>query len=169
MPHLDAAYNLARWLLRNDRDAEDVAQEACLRAFKFFEGFRGDDTKAKIWLLTIVRNACYRWLQNRRVEAGHTSFDDELHSAEQNECSASAPLDPEAALLLAAERERVQECLLELPLDYRAVVILREMEDLSYREIATVMELPIGTVMSRLARGRALLQQILIRRLRIEG
>jgi RNA polymerase sigma factor (sigma-70 family) len=144
LPHLDAAYNLARWLTRNDADAADVAQEAFLRALKFFGGFRGGDTRA--WLLTIVRNASYTWLRRNRVKELATPFDEETHTVESD--------DPETILLEGADREVLREALEALPAEFREVVVLRELEGLSYKKIAGIADVPVGTVMSRLARAR---------------
>lgn len=152
-PHLNAAYNLARWLTRNDQDAEDVVQDACLKAFAGWHGFRGSDCRA--WLLTIVRNTCYTWLQrNRRYERA-LSLDEELP-----EISSDA-FNPEAILLQNVEIETLRRAIEELPVEFREVVVLRELEDLSYKEIAEIADIPIGTVMSRLARARKRLQQSL--------
>lgn len=148
LPHLDAAYNLARWLTRNDADAEDVAQEACLRAFKYFGGFHGGDSRA--WLLTIVRNTCYTWLQQNRAHELTTVFDEETHSVEGD--------NPETMLLERADSKSLKQALEGLPIEFREVVILRELEGLSYKEIAGIADVPIGTVMSRLARARKRLQ-----------
>jgi RNA polymerase sigma factor (sigma-70 family) len=144
LPHLDAAYNLARWLTRNDADAADVAQEAFLRALKFFGGFRGGDTRA--WLLTIVRNASYTWLRRNRVNELATPFDEETHTVESD--------DPETILLEGGDREMLREALEALPAEFREVVVLRELEGLSYKKIAGIADVPVGTVMSRLARAR---------------
>jgi len=158
LPHLDAAYNLARWLTATDQDAEDVLQEACLRAIKFFPGYKGGSVRA--WLLTIVRRTCYTWLaKNRGHDATTTSFDEELHS---NPC---ADGDPQTLLLRQADRQLVRQALEELPVELREMIVLRELEGLSYREAAAVAEVPIGTVMSRLARGRQQLEQLLSERL----
>ena len=153
LPHLDAAYNLARWLTRNDHDAQDVVQESYLRALKFFGGFRGGDGRA--WLLKIVRHTCYDWLRRNRRYEPLTEFDEEPRSVE------SAAPDPEALLLRAAESRSLRQALEELPVEFREVVILRELEELSYKEIADIANLPLGTVMSRLARARQRLQQAL--------
>jgi RNA polymerase sigma-70 factor (ECF subfamily) len=150
LPHLNAAYNLARWLTRNDADAEDVVQEACLRAFKFFGGFHGVDGRS--WLLAIVRNTCYTWMQRNRSPELRASPDDEQPEIE------STDLNPEALLLQKADTLTVRRALEELPLEFREVLVLRELEDMSYREIAGITDLPLGTVMSRLARGRKRLQ-----------
>jgi RNA polymerase sigma-70 factor (ECF subfamily) len=156
LPHLDAAYNLARWLTRRDQDAEDVVQEAYLRAFQFFGSFRGGD--GRTWLLTIVRNTFYTWLQKNRLPDQATSFDEETHSA------FAADNNPAALLLRREDAEILRDALGELPAEFREVVVLRELEELSYKEIAHVTGIPIGTVMSRLARGRERLQQLLIER-----
>jgi len=154
LPHLDAAYNLARWLTRNDHDAQDVVQEAYLRALKFFSGFRGGDGRA--WLLTIVRHTSYDWLrQNRRYEP-LTDLDEDPRDVE------SDALDPEALLLRAADNQLLRQAIEELPVEFREAVILRELEGLSYKEIADIAGLPLGTVMSRLARARRRLKQYLV-------
>jgi RNA polymerase sigma-70 factor (ECF subfamily) len=158
LPHLDAAYNLARWLTRNDADAEDVVQDAVLRAFRFFDGFRGDSAKA--WLLTIVRRTAYGWLQRNR--AGGVEMPGE-EAAPWRDAVASATCpeteDPELRLLDAEARRAVNDLIAALPPSFREVVVLRDIEGLSYREIAVVTEVPIGTVMSRLARARRQLQR----------
>jgi RNA polymerase sigma-70 factor (ECF subfamily) len=152
LPHLDAAYNLARWLTRNNQDAEDAVQEAYLRAFRFFDGFRGGDGRA--WLLAVVRNTCFTWLRERgRKET--IEFDERVHAAEGTEPT------PEITLLRKATRGAVQECMEGLPLEYREVFVLRELEDMSYKEISDVAGVPIGTVMSRLSRARKRLQSCL--------
>jgi RNA polymerase sigma-70 factor, ECF subfamily len=151
LPHLDAAYNLARWLTRNDTDAEDVVQEAYLRAFKFFEGFHGDNSRA--WLLKVVRNACYTWRQQNRVRELATEFDEQVHSGESE--------NPEIILLENINTQVLKRALEALPPEFREAVILRELEGLSYKEIAGITEVPVGTVMSRLARARKRLQQCL--------
>lgn len=153
LPHLNAAYNLAHWLTRNDQDAEDMVQEAYLRAFKFFDGFHGTNSRA--WLLTIVRNTCYTWLQQKQAPELTTSFDEELHSSE------SEAFNPEDLLLHSANAQLLREVLEELPVEFREVIILRELEGLSYKEIATITDVPLGTVMSRLARARKRLQHCL--------
>ena len=153
LPHLDAAYNLAHWLTRNDTDAEDVVQESYLRAFKFFGGFHGEDGRS--WLLAIVRNTCYTWMQRNRSPELSFPVDDELHEIE------STDLNPEALLVQRADTLMVRRALEELPVEFREVLVLRELEEMSYREIASITDLPLGTVMSRLARGRKRLQQAL--------
>lgn len=152
LPHLDAAYNLARWLTRNNQDAEDVVQEAYLRAFRFFDGFRGGDGRA--WLLAVVRNTCLTWLRARgRKEA--VEFDERVHGGESTEPT------PEIRLLRKATLGSVQECMEALPLEYREAFVLRELEEMSYQEISDVAGVPIGTVMSRLSRARKRLQTCL--------
>jgi RNA polymerase sigma factor (sigma-70 family) len=146
MPHMDAAYNLARWLTRNDADAQDMVQEAYLRALRFFGGFRGTDAKA--WLLTIVRNTCYTWLRRHRSPELSCDFDEIVLARE-----AEGP-DPETEQLMKAQARLVNEAIEKLPIEFREVVVLRELEELSYKEIAVVLRVPIGTVMSRLARAR---------------
>jgi RNA polymerase sigma-70 factor, ECF subfamily len=160
MPHLDAAYNLARWLTRSEHDAQDVVQDAFLRAFKFFDGFRGANSRS--WLLSIVRNASYNWLQKNRKSELTSVFDEELHEAE------AVVSDPLAPLLRDAEQQLVRQAIEELPVEFREVTILRELEGMSYKEIAEINEIPIGTVMSRLARARKQLQTQLTEKLRQE-
>lgn len=161
LPHLDAAYSLATWLVRDDAQAEEAVQESCLRAFRYFDGLRGDD--ARPWLLGIVRNTCYSLLQRARKDGLATSFDEEGCGEEAIAAGAvvSFPVNPEAAAIREADCERVRECLRALPLEFREAVVLREIHGFSYREIAAACEVPIGTVMSRIARGRRLLQQAL--------
>jgi len=151
LPHLDAAYNLARWLAGNDHDAQDVAQEASLRAFRFFGSFRGDNARA--WLLAIVRNTFFTWVRKNRPGVKTVEIDDEALDIEDD----SANL--EAVNPLFADAEAVRRAIADLPVEFREIVILREMEGFSYKEIAELAEVPIGTVMSRLARARKLLQK----------
>jgi RNA polymerase sigma factor (sigma-70 family) len=158
--HLDAAYNLARWLMHDETEAEDMVQEAYVRVASHFASFRGGDGRA--WLLTIVRNSCYDRLRQKRASDRNTDFEEELHSAGRQ-----AP-NPETALLLAERSELVKKCLAELPAEYREVLILRELEQLSYREIAEIAGIPLGTVMSRISRARQQLQRTLFD-LRNEG
>lgn len=153
MPHMDAAYNLARWLTRNDADAQDMVQEAYLRALRFFSGFRGTDARA--WLLTIVRNTCYTWLRRNRSPELSCDFDEIVLARE------SEGPDPETEQLQKAQAQMVNEAIEKLPIEFREVVVLRELEELSYKEIAVVLEVPIGTVMSRLARARKRLMLLL--------
>lgn len=161
LPHLDAAYSLAAWLLRDDAQAEDAVQEAYLRAFRFFDSLRGDE--ARPWLLGIVRNTCYSFLQLARREAGKASFEEGgcSEDAVANGAVVSFPVSPEAAAIRAADRTQVHVCLRALPAEFREAVVLREIHGCSYREIAAICAVPIGTVMSRLSRGRRLLQQSL--------
>ena len=156
LPHMNAAYNLARWLTRSDQDAEDVVQEAYLRAVRFFGGFRGGNSKA--WFLTIVRNAAYSWLQRSQAQGPITPFDAQIHDVEDKSPG------PEVELLQSATRQDLREALERLPVEFREALVLRELEGLSYKEIAEVSGLPIGTVMSRLARARQNLRQHLIER-----
>jgi RNA polymerase sigma-70 factor (ECF subfamily) len=148
LPHLDAAFNLARWLLRSGADAEDAAQEAMLRSYRFFHGFHGGDARA--WLLQIVRNTCYTWLEKNRTVKDMTEFDEELHGT-------PGPT-PEALAIAGNNRERLTHALESLPPRYREVIVLRELEGCSYKEIATITSIPIGTVMSTLSRARRQLQ-----------
>ena len=144
LPHLDAAFNLARWLLRRREDAEDVAQEAMLRAWRFFLGFHGGDARA--WLLQIVRNTCYTWLEKNRPMELSVQFNEELHL---DGCAT-----PETIAIAGDERECLTRALETLPPRFREVIILRELEGYSYKEIATIASIPIGTVMSSLSRAR---------------
>lgn len=166
LPHMDAAYSLARWLTRNESQAEEAVQEAYLRAFRFFSALRGED--ARPWLLGIVRNVCYTVLEQERKSAAPDEFDEERHGEEAVAAGAvlNFPTNPETALIASADRALVQQCLRALPEEYREVLILREIHDCSYKEIAAVAAIPIGTVMSRLARGRRLMQEALSNRLR---
>jgi RNA polymerase sigma-70 factor, ECF subfamily len=152
LPHLDAAYNLARWLLRSRSDAEDVAQEAMLRAYRFFRGHQGGDPRA--WLLQIVRNSCYTWLEKNRPLELAAEFDEEAHF--------STLPSPEALAVAGEEKERLGRALESLPARAREVLILRELEGCSYKEIAAITSIPIGTVMSTLARARERLQRALV-------
>ena len=154
LPHLDAAYSLARWLTRNDEDAQDVTQESFLRAFRFFDGYQGGNMRA--WLLTIVRNTCYTWLRRNRPPESAVEFDEEIHSEES-----SGSADPEIQVLANADKETVCRALEELPEIFREVLVLREIEGMSYKEIADVASVSLGTVMSRLARARTRLRQTL--------
>jgi len=153
LPHVDAAYNLARWLTRNEQDAQDMVQEAYLRAFKFFHAFQGVDGRA--WLLTIVRNTCYTWLHQNRAHEITTMFDEEIHSVDSDSSN------PAALVLQSADHQLLREALNELPVEFREVVVLRDLEGFSYKEIAGIANIPTGTVMSRLARARERLKKIL--------
>jgi RNA polymerase sigma-70 factor (ECF subfamily) len=144
LPHLDAASNLARWLLRRRPDAEDVAQEALLRAYRFFHGFHGGGARA--WLLQIVRNTCYSWLEKNRPMDLSMEFDEELHL--------QASATPETLAMAGDDRERLILALETLPPRFREVLVLRELEGCSYKEIAAITSIPLGTVMSSLSRAR---------------
>jgi RNA polymerase sigma factor (sigma-70 family) len=146
LPHLDAAFNYARWLTKNDADAEDVVQDAYLRALRFFSSLRGEDARA--WLLTIVRNTWYGRFPRHAGGVGMTVADE----AEDNRPDAG--LDPEAQMIQQQTVDQVRRALETLPTDFREVLVLRELEGLSYKEIAAIIGIPLGTVMSRLARAR---------------
>lgn len=152
-PHLAAAYNLARWLSHNDQDAEDIVQEATLRAFKFFGSFKGGD--GHVWFLTIIRNTFYSQLSQKNKQEFNTIFDEELFGNSSDQQA----LNPEVLYIRNADSRQLKEALMELPPEYREVIILREIEELPYKEIADILGIPIGTVMSRLARARKRLQQ----------
>jgi RNA polymerase sigma-70 factor (ECF subfamily) len=156
LPHLDAAYTLARYLTRNAHDAEDVVQDACLRALKYFAGFRGEEgTSARAWLLAIVRHTAYTRRRRHRAEALATEFDEMQHS------DAVADDHPEGELLRSAAKETLARALDRLAPEFREVIVLRELEGLSYKEISDVAGVPVGTVMSRLSRARTRLQRAL--------
>jgi RNA polymerase sigma-70 factor (ECF subfamily) len=154
LPHLDAAYNLARWLMRNDKDAQDVTQEACLRAFRIFDGYQGGNMRT--WFLTIVRNTCYTWLHKYPRADSTELFNEEIHGPEFPGNS-----DPEIHVLVNADRETLNRALEELPDLFREALVLRELEGMSYKEIADITSSSMGTVMSRLARARTQLRQAL--------
>ena len=159
LPHLDAAYNLARWLCGNPNDAEDVVQEAFMRAFRFFDTFRGDS--ARPWLLAIVRRTWYTEWRRRASSHETVEFDETMDDATFDGWSTGGT-DPQALLIRDEDTKLVHEMLALLPVEYREVLILRELEEMEYREIAVVADVPIGTVMSRLARGRRKLAALLI-------
>lgn len=152
LPHLDAAFNLARWLLRSPADAEDAAQEAMLRSYKFFPSFRGGDARA--WLLQIVRNTCYSWMEKNSREGNMAEFDEEFHGP-------SSPT-PEEAAIASQDRVRLTRALESLSPRAREVLVLRELEGCSYKEIAAITSIPIGTVMSSLSRARQQLLSALV-------
>ena len=154
LPHLDAAYNLARWLTGNDTDAQDVVQEASLRALKFFNGFRGDNARG--WLLTIVRRTCYTWLSRNRKHVPLTDFEENEIDIEDTAVNADALINR------SSDAQLVRAALEKLPVEFREIIVWREMEGFSYKEISDTAGIPIGTVMSRLARARKHLQQLLI-------
>ena len=153
LPCMDAAYNLARWLLRNEQDAQDVVQEAYLRAFRSFAGFRGSNGRA--WLLTIVRNTAYTLLKKNRTADLTTAFDEEIHATDYKSVS------PATILEHAEDAELIKNAMDGLPAEFREILILRHQENLSYNEIGDILKIPIGTVMSRLARARGKLKQYL--------
>lgn len=152
LPHLPAAYNLARWICRNEADAADVVQEAVMRALQYFDGYRGGDARA--WLLQIVRNSAHTWIGRNRPAGQVPLIDTEVEAAGYAE-------DPMTAVASRAESAAVRQAITRLPLEQREVLILREFEDLSYRQIAAVIDSPIGTVMSRLSRARDQLAAII--------
>ncbi|HZZ91887.1 MAG TPA: sigma-70 family RNA polymerase sigma factor [Usitatibacter sp.] len=166
LPHLDAAFNLARWLTRNDHDAEDVVQEAFVRAMRYFDGMKGSE--ARPWLLAIVRNTGYTWLRKNRPGDVVSLEDAGPLSTEVESVGHAGGTDanPEVILLQSANRKLVNQALEELPIGYREVIVMREIEDLSYKEIASIAGIPIGTVMSRLARGREILRRAIESRMR---
>jgi RNA polymerase sigma factor (sigma-70 family) len=154
VPHLDAAYNYARWLTRNGQDAEDVAHEAMLRALQFFDSFNREQVRP--WLLTIVRNTFYTWLKkNRPLELAEPFREDSPGPAGES-------ADPREIAILNADRRALAQAIERLPREYREPIILREMEELSYQQIAEILEIPLGTVMSRLARGRKRLVEVMV-------
>ena len=153
LPHLDAAYNLARWLTRSPPEAEDVLQEALLLAYRGFDGLRGGEPRP--WLLAIVRNSSMTWLKRHRNITAWEEFDDSMEDPR------SPQDDPESALLASCDRQQVHKAMEELPVEFREAIILRELEGLSYKEVAIITAVPLGTVMSRLARGRDCLRRLL--------
>jgi RNA polymerase sigma-70 factor (ECF subfamily) len=153
LPHLDAAYNLARWMTRNDQDAQDVVQEAYLRAFRFFSGFRGGDARA--WLMKIVRNTCYTWLNANRPLQDAAEFDENFFPPD------SRSPNPEEVVLQNDSVALLRTALEKLPPNSREVFILRELQGMSYKEIADITGMPVGTVMSSLSRARGRLRQVL--------
>jgi RNA polymerase sigma-70 factor (ECF subfamily) len=160
MPHLDSAYNLARWLTRSDADAQDVVQESCLRAFKYFSGFNGQYANA--WLLKIVRNTCYTWMRRNRPAEEAIALEDNAEEVDRNDSAmalsaAGLGRSPEARLIDKRDAQRLDGLIEAMPPVFREVIILRELEEMSYRDIAEIVGVPIGTVMSRLARGRQIL------------
>jgi RNA polymerase sigma-70 factor (ECF subfamily) len=165
LPHLDAAYNLARWLCGHDDRAADIAQEALLRAFRYRDGIRGESVRA--WLLAIVRNTFLTGLDEHKRRVAQEEYVEEAHGAwtESADSLYQRPQTPEEALILKSERNAINACLETLPVVYREVIVLRDIEDFAYKDIARVLGVPIGTVMSRLARGRKMLAM----HLRAEG
>ena len=165
LPHLDAAYNLARWITRNDQDAEDVVQEAFMRAMRYFEALKGSEARG--WMLAIVRNTAYTWLEKNRP-AEVVAFDDDelMELAAASTETGGADSNPEVVLLRSANRKLMDQAIEALPVAYREVLVLREIEDLSYKEIAQVAGIPVGTVMSRLSRAREILRSAIEARMR---
>ena len=153
LPHLDAAHNLARWLMRNEQDAQDVVQEAYLRAFKSFSGFHGSNGRG--WLLTIVRNTSYTLLKKNRAADLTTTFDEEIHASGRESVS------PAAMLEHAEDAKLIKKAMNALPAEFREILTLRHQEELSYHEIGEILKIPTGTVMSRLARARTKLREYL--------
>jgi len=151
LPHLDAAYNLARWLTRNEHDAQDVVQESYLRAFRFFDGYRGGDGKS--WLLAVVRNTCITWLRREKRDLTSEPFDELTHSSNHQAAS------QEEKLVDTSRMTALRNCIEKLPLDFREVIVMRELEEMSYRQISEISSLPVGTVMSRLSRARKRLEE----------
>ena len=166
LPHLNAAYNLARWLTHDHAEAEDIVQEAYLRAFKFFDGFHGED--GRVWLLGIVRNTFYTWYQQTKVQNQNTQFEEDLHGA-NTEIFKSDDDNPERILIQKDSQRVLNNALRALPIEFREVMVMRELEDLSYKQIAEIVQIPMGTVMSRLGRGRKQLATILAASAEIEG
>lgn len=165
MPHLDGAYNLALWLVRNPAEAEDIVQTAFMRAFEAFESFSGNNISA--WLMTIVRNTAFNLLKKRKRNSNLISYDEVLHHSEQKD-KASFDLSPEEVSSLANVKLQVSDLLDRLPLEYREVVYLCDIEGYSYKEIADITQVPKGTVMSRLSRARTQLQRTALDQLRKE-
>ena len=156
LPHLDAAYNLARWLAGNSSDAEDVVQDAYLRAYRYFDSFQGGEFR--VWLLSIVRNSFLDWIKENR--SSRMLFQAEPAAETNDPLWTEHPRDPEALLLDSIDSQTLQQLMLRLPLEYREVLLLREVEDLSYKEIAAITTTPTGTVMSRLSRARLALRKL---------
>lgn len=159
MPHLNAAYNLARWLTKNPQDADDIVQEAYLRAYRFFDGFTGGDGKP--WLLAVVRNTFLTWVRNEKEDNRMVSFDEALHDRRLDEPNA------ETRLVSSRHVASLRDCVAALDSEFREVLVLRELEDMSYREIAQTIAIPLGTVMSRLSRARKLVAHCV--RVRTQG
>ena len=168
LPHLDAAYNLARWLTHDDHNADDIVQMAVMRAFRFFDGYRGGDARA--WLLTIVRNTYFTALRDTQHQLEESTFDEECYDrdgTDQNSSIYNIDTNPENLLAIGDVKRLVTQALESLPLQFREVVVLKEIQELSYKEIAEIVDIPLGTVMSRLARGREQLRKYLAKH--VEG
>lgn len=160
LPHLDAAYNLARWLTRNDSDAQDVVQDAYLRAFRAFDGLRGEVIRP--WLLAIVRNTSLSWLARRSPAGREIEYDESLHADDDDtQAAARHALDPQTLAMRAQDRRRLDAAIEALPAVFREVIVLRELQECSYEEMARILGVPAGTVMSRLSRARARLARLL--------
>ena len=155
--HLDAAYNLARWITRDTDQAREAVQDACLRAFRAFDQMHGPNARA--WFLAVLRNCCNDLLRSRGVRAADEEYDDEVHGATDGD---AARASPEEVAVRESDARWLHGCIESLPREYREVIVLRELEELSYKEISAIVDIPIGTVMSRLARGRDLLQRRLV-------
>lgn len=153
LPHLNSAYNFARWLIHDADEAQDVVQEACLRALEHFPGFRGESGRA--WLITIVRNTCYDRLRRKQRQSAE-EFDEHVHTPDTNQ------FDPELLFTRSQNSDALADALQQLPREFREVLVLRELEGLTYKEISAVLGIPPGTVMSRLARARGRLQEYLL-------
>jgi RNA polymerase sigma factor (sigma-70 family) len=151
--HMNAAYNLARWLTRNDQDAQDVVQEAFIRAYRYFDEFHGDNGRP--WLLAIVRNTTFTWLKKHRHR--NLALDEEAEQLEENGFGDANTTNPEVLLTRFDDQQLINTALEKLPLEFREILVLRELEELSYKEIARIIDVPLGTVMSRLARARKML------------
>lgn len=158
--HLDAAYNLARWMLRDESAAEDVVQDASLRAFRFFDALTGPSPKA--WFMAIVRNACRDWIKAHQHRGLEDAYEDEAHGLQVARGIHVTLETPDAVAERNADARWLHACILSLPTDFCEVIVLRELEELSYKEISAIVDVPIGTVMSRLSRGRQLLRQRLL-------
>ena len=159
LPHLDAAYNLAHWLTHRDQDARDVVQESFLRAFKAFDQFHGPVNDARCWLLAIVRNTCFTWLRRNRSSHATMSLDIDAHAPKATEA------DPHANMEMKDDRDAIRRAIEALPVEFREAIILREFENLSYRQISAIANVPVGTIMSRLARARDRLHKALCARM----
>jgi RNA polymerase sigma-70 factor (ECF subfamily) len=151
LPHLNAAYNLARWITRNEHDAQDIVQESYLRAFRFFDGYRGGDGKS--WLMAVVRNTCSTWRRRESRDSSNEPFDEKAHSSNRQ------MQNQEEKLVDSSKMSVLRNCIEMLPLEFREVIVMRELEEMSYREISEVASLPVGTVMSRLSRARKRLEE----------
>jgi len=154
--HLDSAYNLARWITRDTATARDAVQDGCLRAFRAFDQMQGPN--ARSWFLAVIRNACLDLLREQRSRAVEEEYDEDLHGS-RVAADGGGAITPEDIAARASDAQWLRNCIDALPRDYREVIVLRELEELSYKEISAIVDIPIGTVMSRLARGRDLLQQ----------